>query len=59
MYDQDAELERTMERIAAGRTKGLVCPFCKQGELAAQSSEYGTRYGCGACRRYLEAAASF
>jgi hypothetical protein len=49
MYWQDA-----LDEVAAGRTTGLRCPFCDQGEVVVERDPPKTRLECRACHRFIE-----
>lgn len=55
MDDDNAALQEVMEKIMAGRTNDLTCPFCQQDTLVAKNSPYGTRLSCPSCRKYIDA----
>ncbi len=53
--DDTGALQEVMERIMAGRTNDITCPFCKGDTLVAKADPYGTRLSCPSCKRYIEA----
>ncbi len=46
--------QETLDEIAAGRTKGLRCPFCQKGEVSIEKKELVTRVECRICKRFIE-----
>ena len=57
MFDDDdnGALQAVMEKIMAGRTKDLTCPFCSNDSLVSKPGPEGTRFTCPSCRRYIDA----
>ena len=53
--DDNPALQEVMEKILAGRTADLTCPFCTADNLEAKASPYGKRFTCPSCRRYIDA----
>jgi len=47
-----------LDEVAAGRSKGLRCPFCppttKGSEVVVTKEGFKTRVECQVCHRYLE-----
>jgi ribosomal protein L37AE/L43A len=52
---QSADLKKTMDLIAAGRTSNLECPFCKGDILKKGNGDYGPVFTCPKCRKFIEA----
>lgn len=48
-------LQEVLEQILAGRTRGLICPFCEKHELDEEGSAFGKRFACDGCGKYIEA----
>jgi hypothetical protein len=57
--DDNDDLQRVMELIQMGRTASLPCPFCHNDTLKGAPSDYGVRYTCPSCRKYVEAPEAF
>lgn len=53
--EDDGALQEVMEKLMAGRTKDITCPFCSDATMDAKTSAYGTRLVCPACKRYIDA----
>jgi hypothetical protein len=43
-----------LDEVAAGRTAGLSCPFCRKGSIAVEQLPDRMRLECPACRRFIE-----
>ena len=44
-----------LDEIAAGRRTGLVCPFCKKGQLAIEDRQGGgMQVSCPQCKKFIE-----
>jgi hypothetical protein len=47
-----------LDSVAAGREKGLQCPFCqetgKKGEVEVKREAHKTRLECRTCKRFIE-----
>ena len=44
-----------LDEVAAGRTSGLVCPFCRGGAVQIEQGERGrVAITCPKCKKYIE-----
>ncbi|HKA91663.1 MAG TPA: hypothetical protein VKE22_28565 [Haliangiales bacterium] len=44
-----------LDEISAGRRAGLVCPFCRKGQLAVEDKQTGgLRVSCPNCKKFIE-----
>lgn len=55
MHDDDfIYWQDTFDAIEAGRTSGLKCPFCYEGNVIVTKKERATRIECDKCHHYVE-----
>jgi hypothetical protein len=46
-----------LDEVAAGRTAGHACPFCRQGPLLVEQGDRGrVRIVCPNCKKFIEGA---